>query len=183
MGLLSFTDVCNWILRRKYRALLLYSKTRGRSPQRLLPLLVSAPPTLEVNSTSPLFIFNVCVRALDAHFIILESLWTKIFEMWAACEETIYSLYNKVLKARGQHSSVSFTYSQNLQPREKQGLSYICYTLLIQRRAKMTQTKHTGRDWLLNTGQRDFEHTNSKITLHNYLTIKQSDDNGDADDN
>lgn len=70
---------------------------------------------------SLLFIFNVCVKALDAHFIILESLWTKIFEMWAACEETIYSLYNKVLKARGQHSSVSFTYSQNLQPREKQG--------------------------------------------------------------
>lgn len=47
----------------------------------------------------------------------------------------------------------------------------------------MTQTKHTGHDWLLNTEQRDFEHTNSKITLHNYLTIKQSDDNGDADDN
>ena len=44
-----------------------------------LPLLCLSHSNNEMNSL--LFIFIVCVRALDGHFVILQSLWTKISEM------------------------------------------------------------------------------------------------------
>lgn len=82
LDMFSFTTCAIESLRPDKRSTSFFSRRSTRSFIPLPPpLRCLRDPNKEVNSPLLFFIFLECVKASDARFIILESLWTEISEM------------------------------------------------------------------------------------------------------
>lgn len=78
--------------------------------------------------------------------------------------------YTTEFQKPGVSTAVSISPKARMFSQEKSSVvSYIYHTLLIQRKTKMAQTKHTSYYQLFNPEQRDFLNTDIK----NYIAKKQ----------